>query len=118
MGDLSKHFNRSEFECKCKCGFDTVDAELITVLEDVRAYFNSPITINSGSRCKKHNKAIGGKPSSQHLLGKAADIAVKDVSPDKVFSYFIEKYLDKYGKGCYTNFSHIDVRSKHAVWGN
>ena len=25
MGDLSENFSRSEFECKCGCGFATVD---------------------------------------------------------------------------------------------
>ena len=36
MSQLSAHFNREEFECTCHCGMDTVDAELIDVLEDIR----------------------------------------------------------------------------------
>ncbi len=31
--------------------------------------------INSGCRCIKHNAVVGGKPTSSHLIGWAADIA-------------------------------------------
>ena len=115
MNDLSNNFSRSEFECKCGCGFDTVDVELIKVLEEARTYFDSPISINSGNRCEEHNKAMGGSPNSQHLTGKAADIRVVGISSDEVFSYFAEKYLDKYGKGDYNGRVHIDVRSGGGV---
>ena len=43
MGDLSENFSRHEFACKCGCGNDTVDAELIRVLQSVRARFGKPI---------------------------------------------------------------------------
>lgn len=33
-----------------------------------------PITINSGYRSPKTNRSVGGAPTSQHLLGQAADI--------------------------------------------
>ena len=116
MGDLSPHFNRKEFECKCGCGQDTVDHELIKVLEDAREYFNRPISINSANRCEVHNRNVGGSATSQHLVSKAADIVVKDTPPDVVFEYFSNKYLDKYGIGCYTIFSHIDVRKEKERW--
>jgi hypothetical protein len=34
-----------------------------------------PFHINSGYRCEKHNKEVGGKKFSSHLRGKAGDIA-------------------------------------------
>ncbi len=111
MGDLSEHFDRSEFECSCSCGQDTVDAELIKVLEDVRTYFNRPVNINSGNRCESYNKSIGGSPNSQHLRGRAADITVEETPVDVVHEYLFQKYLDKYGIGCYTLFCHIDTKS-------
>ena len=118
MGDLSNNFNRSEFECKCGCGQDTVDYALIKVLEDVREHFlGKPITINSGNRCTLHNASVGGSPKSQHLLSKAADFRVKGIDAYKVFSYLCEKYLDKYGKGSYTGRTHIDVRKNNVTWG-
>jgi len=41
MGDISPWFNRAEFACNCGCGFDTVDSDTLTVLEEVREYFNA-----------------------------------------------------------------------------
>lgn len=104
---ISKHFYRGEFACKCGCGFDTVDAELLRTLETVRFHFGQPVTINSGCRCPEHNKAIGGSPRSQHLLGRAADFVVKDVSPQEV-----QKFLKdhKGGLGEYETFTHVDSR--------
>lgn len=117
MGDLSKHFSRYEFACRCGCGFNTVDTELITILADLRIHFKQPITVNSGARCENYNMLIGGESSSQHLLGRAADITIKDTPPRVVQFYLLEKYTDRYGIGQYADFSHIDSRSKKARWG-
>ena len=113
MGDISAHFNRSEFACKCGCGQDTVDAALIQKLEVVRLRFNKPITITSGNRCVEYNKQIGGAPASQHLLGRAADIVVKGVSPSEVY-----KHLDSLegGLGGYDSFTHVDSRHGKVRW--
>lgn len=114
---LSPHFKKSEFACKCGCGFDDITQELVDVVEDVRCHFNSPTFIDSGCRCKIHNQAIGGKPLSQHPLGKAADIKVKGVEPKQVADYLESKYPNKYGLGRYKSFTHIDVRPNRARWG-
>ena len=37
-----------------------------------------PYKINSGSRCQKHNKEVGGSDTSSHLTGEAGDIAIRD----------------------------------------
>lgn len=118
MGDLGKDFSRHEFACKCGCGFNTVDAELITVLQDIRDHFGKPITINSGCRCESYNKKVGGSPGSQHKLGRAADIDVKDMPPESVQHYLEGKYSGLYGIGRYNTFTHIDTRSGvSARWG-
>lgn len=44
------------------------------VLDPLREAYGKPIVVTSGFRCKELNKAVGGSPSSQHLLGLAADI--------------------------------------------
>ncbi len=78
---LSKHFSRKEFKCKCgKCDYDTIDAELLVILEDVREHFGKPVIINSGNRCPTHNKNVGGATNSYHVRGRAADIVIKGVS--------------------------------------
>lgn len=35
---------------------------------------NTPLFISSGYRCERLNRAVGGKRTSQHLRGEAADI--------------------------------------------
>jgi uncharacterized protein YcbK (DUF882 family) len=111
MGDLSKNLSRWEFACPDGCGFDTVDAELVNVLQDVRAHFNKAINITSGCRCEEHNKDVDGTQGSTHLYGKAADFWVTDTSPDEVANYLERKYIGRYGIGRYNGRTHIDVRS-------
>jgi uncharacterized protein YcbK (DUF882 family) len=108
------HFTRQEFACKCGCGKDTVDYELMDVLEKVREHFGVPVHISSGNRCKKYNKKVGGKSKSQHLLGKAADIVVDNVSPNVVHSFLDQ--LEVGGLGKYNTFTHVDVRDGRARW--
>ena len=76
MGDLSEHFSCIEFACRCGCGFDRVDPELVDLLEATRAIYRRRIIILSGCRCEAHNRSIGGAMYSQHKLGKAADIYI------------------------------------------
>lgn len=117
MGDMSEHFNRSEFICRCGlCGLDIVDHELIIVLEDVRDHFGAQVFIKSGCRCNTHNLISGGSEDSQHLIGKAADIAVNHIHQDAVWLYLENKYFSKYGIGRYDGRTHIDVRCKKARW--
>ena len=116
MGDISKNFSRWEFECTCKCGFNTVDIELIKVLEDLREFFNNPIKINSACRCEKKNSIVGGVKNSKHRLGIASDIVVKNVLPTDVAYYLKNKYPDKYGIGLYQTFCHLDIRQEKARW--
>lgn len=84
MGDLTKHFSKSEFECKCGCGEWDVDPQLINICEEVRTEVNMPVKINSGRRCKKHNAKVGGVVNSYHTLGKAADLSCA-LTPKKLF---------------------------------
>jgi uncharacterized protein YcbK (DUF882 family) len=111
------HFKRSEFSCKCGCGFDTVDFELAIILDDVREYFNKPTIITSGCRCEKHNKAVGGADKSIHKEGKAADIKVLDINPIDVYNYLDKKYSDTFGLGLYSTWVHIDSRKEKSRWG-
>ena len=118
MGEerISPHFNRSEFECQCNCGFNTVDVELISILEEVRQYFMKPVTITSGCRCEEHNESIGGTPNSKHTLGQAADIKVSGVTAEKVYKFIDGIYPSKYGLGLYSSWVHIDPRLTKARW--
>lgn len=112
----SKWFKREEFACKCGCGFSAVDAELLTVLEDVREHFKRPITISSGCRCPEHNKKVGGVESSEHTKAIAADIKILDIPPIMVYTYLNNKYFNTYGIGLYPSWVHIDVRPNKSRW--
>lgn len=113
---LSEHFNRGEFACKCGCGQDTVDTQLITVLERIRTELNEPVIITSGNRCPTHNTVIGGSVNSQHMSGKAADIVVKNVTPSQVYSMLDTWYPRSLGVGVYNSWVHVDVRDERARW--
>ncbi len=111
MGDLSENFSRHEFGCRCGCGFDTVDAELLVLLQQARDHFKASIRIVSGCRCAAHNTKVGGAAGSQHLYGRAADIACAGASPAELYAFFASRYPDRYGLGRYATWAHIDSRS-------
>jgi len=118
MTKLSENFSRSEFKCNCgECSYDTVDSELVRVLQDVRDKYACGVTITSGNRCPEYNKEVGGAQKtdesmgSQHMYGRAADIQVSGISPHEIAEYLNWKYPDKFGIGDYKTFTHIDTRS-------
>lgn len=118
MGDLSTNFSRAEFACQCGCGFDTVDAELLAVLERIRNHFDVPVWISSAARCETHNSSdsVKGGKHSQHLLGRAADIVVDGVPAELVQEY--ANQIEVSGVGSYGTFTHIDTRAIKARWSN
>lgn len=124
MEYLTNNFKFSEFECRD--GSKIPDKYLKNIfevadnLQVLRNYIMKPITINSAYRSKEHNKNIGGVKNSQHLKGKAVDIAVKGMST--VDLYLTIERLIMFGKmkqgglGLYKNFVHYDIRGKKARW--
>ena len=113
---VSANFARHEFECKCGCGYDTVDVGLIRVLQKMRKHFNKQVFITSGCRCMAHNERVGGGQRSQHLIGRAADVVVQDVDPDDVADWIDSVWPDFLGLGRYSTFTHIDSRNTKARW--
>jgi len=110
------HFSRNEAACKCGCGFNAQDWELLEVLEDTRRFFGKKVFVNSWCRCKKYNEKIKGFENSYHIKALAADIWLDWVPSDLVADYFERSYSDKYGIGRYNSFTHIDVRPNKARW--
>ena len=62
-------------------------------LEEVRNLLGNPIIINSAYRSPAVNAAVGGKPTSQHCLGLAADIRVPGMTPDAVVTVVRNSHL-------------------------
>ena len=112
---LSPHFERHEFACRCGCGFDTVDVELIQLLENIRNHFNRRVDINSACRCLEYNRSIGSRDTSRHTQGKAADITVLGIPPNEVHAY-VDSLSDQCGLGSYDTFTHVDVSEKRRRW--
>lgn len=112
MGLPVKNFVRPEFACNCGCGFDTVDAETLFIVQDVRDKFGRPVRVTSGCRCPEWNRRVGGAKNSKHLLGMAIDFIVPGVSPKVVADYIRKKYpkasVKEYMK---KGFVHVDCRS-------
>ncbi len=106
----ARFFKRQEFACKCGCGFDTIDAATLAILEDVREHFDVPMIVTSGARCPDHNRRVGGGARSQHLYGRAADIVARGVSPERVAEY-VESQHPQASVGRYSTFVHVDTRS-------
>ncbi len=94
--------------------------DLADNLQVLRDFLGEPIRINSAYRSEAHNKAIGGSKTSQHLLGKAADIKVKDIETKDLYliieSLIIDGQMTDGGLGLYDTFVHYDIRGYKARW--
>ena len=121
---MTKNFKLKEFECKCECDMPLEVYEniikLASQLQFLRDYTGRPITINSAYRCPEHNAKVGGSKTSQHLLGKAADITIQSLKPAEVYA-LIEDLIDmghmlQGGLGLYDTFVHYDIRKTKARW--
>ena len=65
------------------------------VLEPLRVAMGEPVKINSGYRCEKLNKAVGGVYNSQHLKGQAADICIDgDMAKGRRWFNYIRDHLN------------------------
>lgn len=116
-GRLSPHFGDREFACRCggKYGCDViwVKRDLLLALEKLRGRrYPHGLRIVSGCRCPKHNAAVGGAKSSQHLTGRAADIP-EVVSVSDMRSLGLFKGIGYQSRSM--RVTHVDVRSGGGV---
>ncbi len=70
-------FDAFEFDCHC-CGLNNMSPVFLWKLQQARTESQVPFIINSGTRCEKHNKIVGGTINSEHLTGEAADISTSN----------------------------------------
>ena len=101
------YFKYEEFACKC-CGNVSMDGDLIDKLNDARRDYGQPIIITSGYRCEKHNKKIGGSPTSSHLTGRAVDIQCL-ISNDRFHLLQSLFYAGFSRIGVAKTFIHVDI---------
>lgn len=130
---LSKHFTLDELTKSATAQrkgiknipnsqeLDNLQLLVDNVLEPLRVHYGRPIIITSGFRCEKLNKAVGGSPTSQHVLGQAADIrSVSDRLADnkELFDMIKEMQLPfdqlifEYGNDAGPDWVHVSFSQK------
>lgn len=108
MINYGKYFKKKDFDCKCGCGLNNINQELVDNLNTLRELLKEPIIINSACRCLKHNKNIGSSDTSTHLKGLAVDISAKNSN----YRYKLLKVILFFGikrVGIEKDFIHIDI---------
>ena len=120
---LAPNLRVREFACGDGSDAVLIDGELVIVLQCIREHFGKPLHITSGYRTASHNAKVGGSKSSQHLLGRAADIQVAGVSVEAVAAYAeslmpgwggVGRYPVKTGRA--KGWVHVDTRANKSRW--
>jgi len=114
-----RYFKLKEFDSPDEKGSGSkMSEELLSMLDIARKKFGKPIKINSGYRTVTHNKNVGGKPSSSHLKGLAADISCKTSNDRfKLINVLIETGFNRIGVA--GTFIHVDIdknKTPNVMW--
>lgn len=105
----SAHFKASELRCR-HCGKGGVKAELLEVLEDLRAKAG-PIVINSGYRCASHPIEAAKLKPDYHFHGLAADIRATQCDIKRLYEFCREdERIKGIGVDHQAWYIHIDLR--------
>lgn len=116
---VTPHFQYSELACPCCNILKLSDLfySHMRKLEYLRVLCNRPLTINSGYRCAKHNKEVGGVNESMHLRF-ATDVRFTSGKNDidLLHKYSVDAGFT--GIGRYDTFIHLDCRPTIARWDN
>ena len=121
---LTKNFNLQEFESKDGAKMTREVMEQVFLLSDnlqiIRDKIGTRLNMSNGYRSPAHNKAVGGVPDSQHLLGKAADLSSYDHTPKELYDIIEDLIsfgeISEGGLGLYKSFVHYDIRGHKARW--
>ena len=120
---LAPGFKVREFRCRDGSDVVMIDESLVVLLQAIREHFGKAVVITSGYRTATHNASVGGAKSSQHLLGRAADIQVQGVSVEDVAAYAeslmpgwggVGRYPVKAGRA--KGWVHVDTRPNKSRW--
>ena len=101
-----------------------VKSKLISILEKTAVDVGYPLTITSGFRSQSYNDKVGGAKKSQHMLGNAVDIRMRNKTKKEILEFVeavvgngirgIGLYFPARGGG---TFIHCDIRSGFNQWG-
>jgi hypothetical protein len=107
------NFSPAEIACR-GTGKLLVDPAAMDKLQALRTALGKPLILNSAYRSPEHNARVGGKPASQHLLGRAFDVSMANHDPARFeaaarnagFTGFGHYPMKRDGRW---NFMHIDI---------
>ena len=119
-----KFFSLSEFERSVTAALKGYDNEapreaqrnieylVDTVMDPLREALGTPVIITSGYRCRDLNRDVGGSPTSQHLMGLAADFRpLKDEDRERVEAWFRRDDAPPFDQLIiYPTFFHVGLR--------
>jgi zinc D-Ala-D-Ala carboxypeptidase len=118
-GIESEHFKYEELRCHCGCGVNACTQGLVDALELIRSLSgNRPVQVDCAYRCPLHNASLpNAVQHSQHELGTAADIVVKDLTPAQMEAVAVSVPAIKgLGRADHQGYIHVDVRETEARW--
>lgn len=110
MRDLSEHFTFAELTASTtakRLGLNNIPdgaalyqlTKLAEMLERVRAKLGVPVTVTSAYRSPAVNKAVGGRTSSDHCKGMAADIVAPRFGTAHAVAAAIAPHVSELGIG-------------------
>lgn len=109
---------RDLFACKCGCRGNQIDPCVVVTHQALEEECLTTLPVNSGWRCQKHNKAVGGSPTSSHLKGLAADLGCKDSTERyHILRAAMHQGVSRIGIG--KEFVHIDMdrgKDQRVIW--
>lgn len=112
-----KYFKDDDFKCQCGCNLDVTD-EVKALSDRLREVCGIPLIVNSGARCKAHNKEIGASATSSHINGLAVDFkCIKSSDRYIILNSAIRLGIQRIG--LHKGFIHIDIardRADKVVW--
>ena len=111
------NFKLSDFKCTCNgkyCdGYNGRKAKcymkLIMFAQYIRNYYDKPVYISSGVRCKKRNSQVGGVKNSKHLVFKAMDFKVGNLKAKDVLKVAKKMPLVDYAYEITTYYTHTNI---------
>jgi uncharacterized protein YcbK (DUF882 family) len=124
MTGPSAHLSWSELACRDRIRTpypldwrETRAVELAEAFEALRAAVGLPLVVLSAYLTRAYNRAVGGAPNSQHLQGRALDLAPPDGWSPIALLAVTQDIPAIRGLGLYDTFVHIDVRpAPRVVW--
>lgn len=113
-----RYFTHSEFDSPDAPGSgNDMCNDFLQMIDNARDIAGIPFKINSGMRTIAHNRSIGSKDTSSHIIGCAADIHCNNsVDRSKIVAALIQAGFRRLGIA--ETFVHCDCdeRKPNAIW--